>query len=559
MQIKSMHITIGFFLIFFTSVGLIQLNSIDSLTKIQVAEQPDIEYSSFKDIICVQSVKNYLDAYANYIIEGLSTWYLYGENALGPPDNNYALIYQDYGNGYLVLDMDFRQEIINGTGSDFTIIAGDGDYLVRVGNNFTSPFVILGTGSGNQSFDLSTVGLISARYVWIECISEETVELDAIEAIYYNQPDYETDLPQITGPDDFWVWSDQKTVQISWEVYDLNPWNYSISVENITVEQLPWEESLITYNLDLMNRNNSLKITLILDDIFGNRAKDTVTIELRSKPPSGYLDAYANWFLEGLSTWYLYGENALGSPDDKLAVIYIDYGNGYLVLDMGLNQEIINGTGSDFTVIAGDGDYLVRVGNNFTSPFVILGTGSGNQSFDLSAVGLTSARYIWIECISEEKNVELDAIEAIYYNQPDYETDLPQITGPDDFWVWSDQKTVQISWEVYDLNPWNYSVSVENIMVEQSSWEESSVSYKLGLTDKNETVEIVLVLDDIFGNRAKDTVTIELRSRPSSTESSAQTSETGSDGTSNPNASNFPLISLLSGFSLILLFRKRTN
>lgn len=274
-----------------------------------------------------------------------------------------------------------------------------------------------------------------------------------------------------------------------------------------------------------------------------NKIKDNPLCDLFwMQSEKNNVDAYANWFIEEQSYWYLYGENALGAPDEEFAIIYIDYANGYLILDMGLNQEILNGTGPDFTVITGGGEYIVRVGNNFTSPFTILGTGSGNESYDLSAVGFTSARYVWIECISEE-NVKLDAIEALNYNQPDYETDPPQITGPEDFWVWSDQNTVQLSWEVSDLNPWNYSILIGDTRVEQSSWDESLITYKLSLTDKNDTVEITLMLEDIFGNRAEDTVIIEILS-----------SETSSD-----NTSNFPLVSLLSGFLFVLLLRKRTN
>ncbi len=276
-----------------------------------------------------------------------------------------------------------------------------------------------------------------------------------------------------------------------------------------------------------------------------NKIKDNPLYDLFwMQSEKSNVDAYANWFIEEQSYWYLYGENALGAPDEEFAIIYIDYANGYLILDMGLNQEIVNGTGPDFTVITGGGEYIVRVGNNFTSPFTIIGTGSGNKSYDLSVVGFTSARYVWIECITEEENVELDAIEALNYNQPDFEADPPQITGPEDFWIWSDQTTVQVSWEVSDLNPYNYSILIGNAMVEQSSWDESLITYKLGLTDKNDTVEITIILEDIFQNRAEDTVTIELRSRPSTSES---------------NPSSFPVISLLSGLLTILLLRKGNN
>lgn len=258
-----------------------------------------------------------------------------------------------------------------------------------------------------------------------------------------------------------------------------------------------------------------------------------------------YINAYADEVTAN-SIWFLNGENALGPPDDSFALIYPDYGNGYLTLDMGLKQEIINGTGSDFTVFAKGGEYLIRVGNELTRPFTILGTGIGNESFDLDVIGFSIVRYVMVEQIENVSSVELDAIEAINYFQPDFENDPPQITGPEDLTVTSDQESVQVSWEVSDFNPWNYSILIDNITMEQESWDGNSINYNVDLTNKNGTIEVTLVVDDVFENRAEDTVKIEIEA------SSESSSDTISEKTS---YNSFNLI--LSGMILVLILNKR--
>ena len=53
-------------------------------------------------------------------------------------------------------------------------------------------------------------------------------------------------------------------------------------------------------------------------------------------------DEYADSVVFKSSMWYFHGENAMGAPDNKSAVIYFDYGNGFLTLDMGEGEEIID-------------------------------------------------------------------------------------------------------------------------------------------------------------------------------------------------------------------------
>lgn len=138
------------------------------------------------------------DAYGNSIIPEVSMWYYNGENALGPPDGMYARLYADYGNGHVTLDMGVNEEIINGKGNDVMVYAQGGEYIVFVGNNLSAqafigtslsaPLILLGTGLGNTSFNLGSIDLDQVRYIQIVSLTDEEVELDAVMAIYSNQP-----------------------------------------------------------------------------------------------------------------------------------------------------------------------------------------------------------------------------------------------------------------------------------------------------------------------------------------------------------------------------------
>ena len=138
-------------------------------------------------------------------------------------------------------------------------------------------------------------------------------------------------------------------------------------------------------------------------------------------------DAYADSVITGASMWYWDEEYALGPPDGKFARLFLGYGNGHVTLDMGIDEEILDGNGVDFIVYARGGEYAVFVGNNLSAPMpvrnqvlaplTLLGNGVGNTSFDVARVNLTQARYIQIVYLAGEE-VELDAVEAVHFNHP---------------------------------------------------------------------------------------------------------------------------------------------
>ncbi len=82
--------------------------------------------------------------------------------------------------------------------------------------------------------------------------------------------------------------------------------------------------------------------------------------------------------------------------------------NGFVVVDMGFGEEILDGPGNDFMVVEADGSLLaagfgaaepfaVSVSNSPTGPFVTLGTRTGSGFLDLKNSGLKQARYVRLQ------------------------------------------------------------------------------------------------------------------------------------------------------------------
>ena len=244
-------------------------------------------------------------------------------------------------------------------------------------------------------------------------------------------------------------------------------------------------------------------LTLYVEDTYGNSTSSTSIIKIVIGG-----DPYADSFLPISSLYYYYGENSVGAPDGLSTQIFTDYGSGYITLDMGRNEEIIDGEGNDFIVFSESGEYSCWVGNDLESVFTIIGIGQGNSYFDLSSVGFSSARYVRIEYVAGGI-VTIDAIEALNYRSYDVDNENPEIIGPDDFSIFSNITSFTISWELYDLTPLNFTISVNKKIIEYGFWNGSdiSITYKWKEID---LYKIEIVLFDLFGNSASDIVFVQI-------------------------------------------------
>jgi hypothetical protein len=114
---------------------------------------------------------------------------------------------------------------------------------------------------------------------------------------------------------------------------------------------------------------------------------------------------------------------ALGKADGRRFSIGND---GYCTFDMGAKTPIVNGPGSDFNVVEGDGDpeaCTVYVSNEWNGSWVKLGSGTGTQGYDLAVGGMSTARFVRIVDDASGGSggyagFDLDAIEAVVVNAP---------------------------------------------------------------------------------------------------------------------------------------------
>jgi len=254
-----------------------------------------------------------------------------------------------------------------------------------------------------------------------------------------------------------------------------------------------WRPS--TYNLTLQVFNQNFK----------KDAMDTFWFQIWFR----LADAYANSIILEESRWVSNEEYALGPPDGKFCQVSYDYGNGYITLDMGQDEEIVDKPGPDFSVIAQGGNYSVLLGNSLVEPFINIGMANGNTSFDLSNLEFKETRFIRIEFHSGQ-NVEIDCIIALYYNHPVSDTTPPIVHGPPNQSIWENNTKLALNWEVYDKSPWNYSISVNNLQIVTGIWDGSDITFMFSVSPwkSYDEVTIVLIVNDAFGNHAKDSVAI---------------------------------------------------
>jgi hypothetical protein len=146
----------------------------DPLTTLDFALQPEYNQYAYRVIACNIPDTNFADEAKTYA-------------ALWDPDEiNYSL----GKSGWVILDM--QQEIIDGAGIEIIVHEGDNDpegFSCYAGESIDGPWILAGSGTGTTSFDFSTAGITSARYIRIndDGIGQPNgdnagFDLDAVEA-----------------------------------------------------------------------------------------------------------------------------------------------------------------------------------------------------------------------------------------------------------------------------------------------------------------------------------------------------------------------------------------
>jgi carboxypeptidase D len=120
------------------------------------------------------------------------------------------------------------------------------------------------------------------------------------------------------------------------------------------------------------------------------------------------------------------GISALGPPDNVFASIGK---SGEIVLDMGIEGIISNGSGDDFIVFEGDSSpegYYVEVSENWNGPWTSLGYGTGTSSFDLANGSIDNVQFVKIiddndgDASEPNPGFDLDAIQVLSNDTNEY-------------------------------------------------------------------------------------------------------------------------------------------
>lgn len=303
------------------------------------------------------------------------------------------------------------------------------------------------------------------------------------------------------------VWGATEVVLL-WEVYIGTTWEIkkngvvyrsgSVSDDNVTLDDIDWIEEAWRPG------SHNLTLILYLDDLF---TVDTifVTIILDQGDP------FADDYVPAYSSTCLNSSNAIGAPDSNSAIIYIDYSSGYLTLDMGQSEEILDGSGDDFWIVASGDSYSVFIAQTLDTPFIYLGVATGSSSFDISSTGLQEVRYVRI-AITSGVDVLLDAVVAHYYNVPSGDDEAPVIQSLDDSSMIIGD-VLSLNWTATDYTPWEYEIYINGTLAESGSWNGGSIEYLFEPTELG-LWNITLVLYDAYDNTASDSVFITVNQAP---------------------------------------------
>ncbi len=252
------------------------------------------------------------------------------------------------------------------------------------------------------------------------------------------------------------------------------------------------------------------EIVLKVYDSFGFTS-DTLSVEVIQDPG----DAYADSIVTSRSTWYSNGDNAIGEPDGVTASIFMDYGPGYMTLDMGLNEEIVNGVGDDLIIYSNGGNYSLSILQTLTSNPISIGVFSGNHSIDLDSFEVSLVRYVRLEYYNGDW-VELDAIEALHHNNPSSDLINPQISDEHNLVLDPGLRSVVLEWTGSDENPLIYQVLHNGTIMKYGAWTGGAVEYTFRPKDIG-IWNVTMVFFDAFGNSAYDSVLVEVSFIPSDT------------------------------------------
>ncbi|MHA1907828.1 MAG: SBBP repeat-containing protein, partial [Candidatus Thorarchaeota archaeon] len=264
-------------------------------------------------------------------------------------------------------------------------------------------------------------------------------------------------VPTIDVPDDITYDEFSTGHWLTWTPGDDNPDTYTIYENGSVIDSGPWDGSAVAIQIDGLSYG-SYNYTIVVEDIGNNTASDTVWI----------------FIVDG--TW-----PATDSPDD----ITMDEGSTS-------NQLIWSPTDAHPASYA-----IFRNGTELES-----GPWAG-EVVAISLDGLSLGVYNYTMIVYDiDDNWGLDTVFVTVVDGTD-----PQLNSPSDIEYEFGDTGNEISWTAIDLHPVSYEIFVDGTSTMSEAWTDDTITvsadgFSVGVHD----VEIVVT--DIGGNTASDTVTV---------------------------------------------------
>lgn len=275
----------------------------------------------------------------------------------------------------------------------------------------------------------------------------------------------ETPPPEIDNPDDVSYYFGSWGYNVTWHVYDENPFQYEIYFEGELETQVSWNlgEWIIFWDLngfDIGTHN----VTLVLIDTELHKTSDTIFVYVLEdvEPPTVNNHGDIEYFEGDSGNWIIW------TPSDNNPSYYIIFVN----------------------------ESMWRWGEWNSSSEVI------QVNVDGLEVGVHIYELLVSDCV-------FNTTDRVIVSVLQLDSTIPEITPPDDIVYFEGEVGNNITWVVYDEHPGYYEVSRNGTFYTYGIWNETSDSITICVDGLEVGVYLYDVLvGDSFGNNATDLVIV---------------------------------------------------
>ena len=359
--------------------------------------------------------------------------------------------------------------------------------------------------------------------------------------------------PTINSPADMTINEGDITKSITWNPSDANPNSYEVFDDSVTWQSGPWDGSPITVQLSSLGLGIH-NITLAVWDAVGNSASDQVDVTVIDGTIPN-IDSPANVTYSEGSTSY----SITWDPTDAHPSSYIIYREGIPVKSGTWNISIETITVSVNGLTVGTYNYTIiatDVGSNTavdtvhvivydgTSPTidspadvsfdegatgysitwdpsdlnpvsyivykdaVLVKSGSWNSSLETISIlvdGLTVGSYSYVLVVTDVgSNTATDTVAVIVSDGT-----APTIDSPIDITYGEGVTGYSITWDPSDLNPQNYTIYRNGLIVKSGSWNASIETISISIEGLSlGSYTYLIVVGDVGLNTASDSVIV---------------------------------------------------